>query len=129
MASASSHLSADRLGIRLSALCAAHCVASVALVGSAGAALMNPLIHEVGLVLAVGLGAVAFLVGALRHARVRPLLLGGAGLALMASALAVRHGPGEAALTIAGVALLSLGHWLNGRALAAGERGRFTGAN
>ena len=120
MASVSSHLSADRLGIRLSALCAAHCVASVALVGSAGAALMNPLIHEVGLVLAVGLGAVAFLAGVARHARIRPLLIGGAGLVLMASALAVRHGPAEAALTIGGVALLSLGHWLNGRALRGG---------
>ncbi len=109
----------DRLGVRLSALCAVHCVASVALVGSVGAALLNPLIHEVGLALAVLLGAVAFAGGLARHARPGPLLLGAGGLILMATALLVRHGPREAALTIAGVALLSTGHLLNGRFAAA----------
>ncbi len=113
--------SADRLGVRLSALCAVHCVASVALVGSVGAALLNPLIHEVGLALAVLLGAVAFAGGLARHARIGPMLLGGGGLATMAAAIGVRHGPAEAALTVAGVLLLSAGHLWNGRIASAGE--------
>lgn len=106
---------ADRWGVRLSSLCAAHCVATVALAGSAGAALANPLIHEVGLALAIALGAVAFLAGVARHARAGPLALGVAGLTLMGIALAVPHGMDEAALTVAGVVLLAIGHVWNGR--------------
>lgn len=108
-------LPTDRLGLGLSGLCAAHCVGTVALAGSLGAALADPLIHEVGLALALMLGVVAFGAGALRHARREPLALGLAGLGLMATALLVRHGAGEAALTVAGVALLAAGHWWNGR--------------
>lgn len=105
----------DRLGLGLSGLCAVHCVGTVALAGSLGAALANPLIHEVGLGLALILGLVAFGAGVLRHARREPLVLGLAGLTLMATALIVPHGVDEAALTVAGVALLAAGHWWNGR--------------
>ena len=105
----------DRLGIGLSGLCAVHCVGTLALAGSLGAALANPLIHEVGLSLALVLGLVAFGSGVARHARREPLALGLLGLALMAVALMVPHGAGEAALTVAGVALLAAGHWWNGR--------------
>ena len=115
MATAPSTPTGDRLGVGLSTLCAAHCVGTVALAGSLGAALANPLIHEVGLALALILGLVAFGGGLLRHTRPQPLVLGGAGLALMAVALLVPHGVGEAALTVAGVALLAAGHWWNGR--------------
>lgn len=106
---------ADRWGVRLSGLCALHCVATLALAGSAGAALANPLIHEVGLALAIGLGAIAFLAGLARHSRPEPIALGACGLLLMGLAVLIPHGVAEAALTVAGVALLAAGHWWNGR--------------
>lgn len=115
-------LPTDRLGLGLSGLCAVHCVGTVALAGSIGAALANPLIHEVGLALALILGLVALGAGVARHARREPLAIGLAGLTLMAVALLVPHGPGEAALTVVGVTLLATGHWWNGR--IAGARAR-----
>lgn len=115
-------LTQDRLGVGLSGLCAVHCVGTVALAGSLGVALANPLIHEVGLALALLLGLVAFGSGVARHARREPLMLGLSGLALMAAALLIPHGAGEAALTVAGVALLATGHWWNGRIAGAAAR-------
>lgn len=115
MDAARPHATGDRIGVGLSGLCAAHCVGTVALAGSLGAALANPLIHEIGLALALILGLVTFGSGLLRHTRPQPLVLGLSGLALMAFALAVPHGVEEAVLTVAGVALLAAGHWWNGR--------------
>lgn len=111
-------LTVDRIGITLSALCVVHCLATlgaIALLASAGL-LGDPLIHRVGLGLAVLIGAVALGQGALRHRRAVPLLLGGAGLLLMASALAVPHGPAEALVTVIGVSALAVGHWRNAQA-------------
>lgn len=108
----------DRLAIGLSGLCAAHCVATVVLLGalsSLGHFFANPLIHEVGLALAVLIAAVAFTSGVIRHGALGPLVAGGLGLALMASALFVPHGMAEAALTLLGVSFVSLGHWINSR--------------
>ena len=105
----------DRLGIGLSGLCAVHCVGTLVLAGSLSVVLSNPLIHEVGLALALIIGLVAFGGGVARHARREPLMLGFAGLSLMAAALLIPHGPGEAALTVAGVVLLAAGHLWNGR--------------
>jgi hypothetical protein len=45
-------------------------------------------------------------------------LIGGLGLCLMAGALTLPHGRGEAVFTIIGVALVALAHQLNRRALA-----------
>ncbi len=106
----------DRVGVLLSGLCAVHCVAGLLLVtilGLSGGALLNPAIHEVGLVLAVGIGAVGLGAGVLRHRRIGVLLTGLAGLALMATAMTLDHGPHEAVLTIVGVALLASAHWRN----------------
>ena len=106
----------DRVGVVLSGLCAVHCVAGLVLVtllGLSGGVLLNPAIHEVGLVLAVGIGALGLGAGVLRHRRIGVLLMGLLGLALMATALRVEHGPHEALLTIAGVALLASAHWRN----------------
>jgi hypothetical protein len=103
----------DRFGILLSALCAVHCVSGVVLVavlGVSGGALLDPRIHEVGLAAAVVIGAVGLGAGALRHGRRGPLMLGVAGLALMACGLVAPHGGAEVALTIAGVTLLATGH-------------------
>jgi len=52
----------DRIAIALSGACAAHCVGTAVVLGvlaSAGGIFENPLFHEVGLVLAILLGAVA----------------------------------------------------------------------
>jgi hypothetical protein len=106
----------DRVGVVLSGLCAVHCVAGLVLVtllGLSGGVLLNPAIHEVGLMLAVGIGAIGLGAGVLRHRRIGVLLMGLLGLALMATALRVEHGPHEALLTIAGVALLASAHWRN----------------
>ncbi|MFA9200875.1 MAG: MerC domain-containing protein, partial [Cypionkella sp.] len=64
--------SLDRAGITLSALCAAHCLATLVLVsalGLGGELLADPIIHEVGLALAMVVAAVAIGIGALRHRR------------------------------------------------------------
>ena len=106
----------DRLGIVLSALCALHCVAGIVLVaalGLGGGLLLDPAIHRVGLAIATIIAAAAIGLGAARHRRPAPLLAATAGLALMAGALAVGHGPAEMVLTIAGVALVASGHLLN----------------
>jgi hypothetical protein len=111
--------SIDRAGITLSALCAVHCLATVVLVstlGIGGELLGNPLIHEVGLALAMIIAAVAIGIGALRHRRAVPFVTAMTGLSFMGGALAVPHGAEEALLTIIGVGLVSLGHILNLRA-------------
>lgn len=106
----------DRAGVVLSALCAVHCLASIALIsalGIGGQFLLAPIIHEVGLALAMVIAAVAIGLGALRHRRAAPFVTAMTGLTFMGGALAVPHGYEEAVLTIIGVALVSLGHILN----------------
>ena len=106
----------DRVGVFLSGMCALHCVIGLVLVpvlGLGGGAFLAPEIHEVGLGLAILVGVVTIGIGALRHGRMGPLIIGGAGITLMASALAVGHGPAEAALTIAGVGLVAYAHIRN----------------
>jgi hypothetical protein len=49
----------------------------------------------------------------MRHGRIEPLVLGAAGLSLMAAALFVEHGLPEAVLTISGVALVAAAHIRN----------------
>jgi hypothetical protein len=108
----------DRMAIGLSSLCLIHCVATVLLaatLASAGAALANPAWHEVGFTVAILLGAVALGRGYASHRDWRPLLLGGAGLALMAVGLIRAEGLPEIASTMSGVVLLALAHRLNAR--------------
>lgn len=112
----------DRWAIWLSAACVVHCLATtvaLALLSTAGGMLGSPLIHEVGLALALALGLVAFGRGVITHRRLLPIALGGGGLALMAVAIVVPHGEShltESMFTIAGVVLLAAGHWSNRRA-------------
>ena len=109
----------DRAGMMLSGLCAIHCLASIAIVaalGIGGEFLLSPIIHRVGLALALVIAAVAIGWGALRHRRRAPFVVAMMGLTFMGGALAVPHGVEEAVLTIIGVALVSLGHILNLRA-------------
>lgn len=106
----------DRIGVALSALCAVHCVSGLVLatfLGLGGGMLLDPRIHEWGLAAAIGVGLFGLGFGALRHRQIGALVTGAIGLALMALALAVSHGAGEAVLTIAGVALVALAHLHN----------------
>ena len=109
----------DKLGIGLAGLCALHCVATVVLVsilGVGGHFLFDAGIHRVGLALALAIAAVAMGWGALRHDQTTPIVMASAGLAFMSVALLVPHGDDEIALTLIGVALVSVGHFLNMRA-------------
>lgn len=109
----------DKVGIALSALCAAHCLTTavaVVTVASFGGILLNPLIHEVGLMVAVALGLVALLQGVWRHGFMMPFGVGCFGLGVMAGAMSLGHGDGELVATLVGVAFLALGHDLNFRA-------------
>ena len=106
----------DRIGMLLSGLCAVHCVAVlvlVAVLGLGGGFLLNPMIHRVGLALAMGIAAVAIGGGALRHRKAAPFVLAMVGLSFMGGALAVPHGAEESVLTIIGVSLVIGAHILN----------------
>ena len=108
----------DRVGMVLSGLCALHCVAGVVVVtvmGLGGGILLDPSIHRIGLAIAMVVGGATIGIGAIRHGRVLPLALGSLGLTLMALALWTGHSAYEAALTICGVALVALAHFINMR--------------
>lgn len=106
----------DRVGVMLSGLCALHCVASILLVaglGLGGEFLLAPVIHRVGLALAIAVGAATLVIGVSRHRDPQTLQVGAAGIALMIVALLVGHGTAEAVLTISGVTLLAWAHIRN----------------
>ena len=106
----------DRLGMALSGLCLVHCLATsvlLALLSAAGGMLGSPVVHEVGLVLAMILGALALGRGILDHGYSMPSAVGGLGLGVMAGALSLGHDGSEALFTVAGAAILALGHRLN----------------
>ena len=106
----------DRLGMVLSGLCLVHCIAGLVIVaglGLGGTFLLDPMIHRVGLLLAVLVAGVAIGLGALRHRRRAPFVVAMTGLSFMGGALAVDHGFEEAVLTVIGVSLVALGHLLN----------------
>jgi hypothetical protein len=110
----------DRMAIALSGLCVVHCLASavfVAMVASAGGLLLHPMIHEVGMTLALGLGVIALGRGVVEHGFMMPAAVGGLGLGVMAGALMLPHESGEAMYSIIGVLILALGHDLNRRAV------------
>jgi hypothetical protein len=109
----------DNLGMGLAGLCLVHCLGTaiiLALLSSAGGLLLSPVIHEVGLVLAIIFGSLALIQGVLRHGFMLPAAIGGLGIGTMAGAAALPHGGGEIVLTVVGVAILALGHSLNQRA-------------
>ena len=106
----------DRVAMGLSGLCAVHCVATAILLGlvaSAGGMLGEPIIHEVGLTLAMILGAVALGRGIREHGFLLPCAVGFAGLGIMAYAMTLHESGFEPAFTILGVAVLALAHRLN----------------
>jgi MerC mercury resistance protein len=110
----------DRWAIWLSGLCVAHCLGTAILLGAASAVggfIENPLIHEIGLALAILFGVVAIGRGIFMHGYMMPPAIGALGLGVMTGALTLPHGEGEIIATIIGVCLLALGHDLNRRAV------------
>ena len=110
----------DRIAIALSGLCLVHCLATailVAMIASAGGMLLNPAIHEIGLMVAIGLGIVSLGRGIVDHGFMMPSAVGGLGLGVMGGALTLPHDGAEVVYTIIGVAILALGHDLNRRAV------------
>lgn len=110
----------DRLAIGLSGICVVHCLATAvffALLSAAGGLLISPMVHEVGLFFAIGLGIVALGRGVVDHGFMMPSAIGGLGLGIMSGALTMPHSGSEVVYTLVGVAVLALGHDLNRRAV------------
>jgi hypothetical protein len=106
----------DRFAMGLSGLCLVHCVATtvlLALLSAAGGVLGAPIIHEVGLSLAMMMGAFSLGRGILEHGYAMPSAIGALGLGVMAGALTLPHDGTEALYTVVGVGILALGHRLN----------------
>lgn len=115
-------LGSDRIAMTLSGLCLVHCIAGAVLFSTfaiLGDVLVSPVIHEVGLALAIPLAVWALGRGFLRHRRLLPLGMGGLGVMMMAIGVSVAHGdPREIAMTVLGVTLVASAHYLNRRAVA-----------
>jgi MerC mercury resistance protein len=112
--------SVDQIAMTLSGLCIAHCLATaifVTVLASAGGFLVDPHVHEIGLVLAMGFGAFGLGRGVLQHGFAMPVWIGSLGLGVMAGSLGLEHGLAEVSFSILGVLIVALGHDLNRRAV------------
>lgn len=111
----------DRMAMTLSGLCLLHCIGGVVLFSVfavIGEAFFDPIVHEIGLGLAIPLAILALGRGFTSHRKVTPLAIGAVGIGMMAAALSLPHGhKGEIALTVVGVSLVAAAHFLNRRAL------------
>jgi hypothetical protein len=110
----------DRLAIGVSGLCVVHCIASavfVAMLASAAGLLLDPIVHEVGMMIALVLGVFGLGRGILVHGFMLPASIGSLGLGIMAGALTLDHGGITTVYSVAGVLILALGHDLNRRAV------------
>ena len=106
----------DRIAMGVSGLCLVHCLATAVALGllsAAGGILGAPIIHEVGLTLAMVLGSIALGRGIVQHGFMMPSAIGALGLGVMAGALSLPHNGTEALYTVIGVMILALGHRLN----------------
>lgn len=113
----------DRLAVLVSGLCLVHCVSTIAFVAilsSAGGMLLDPLIHEIGLGIAIALGLFTLGRGVMDHGYIMPVAVGSLGLGMMMGAISLghdgAHGGREIFYTMLGVGLLALAHDLNYRA-------------
>ena len=101
----------DRLAIGLSGLCMVHCLGTtvvLAILASAGGMLGAPIIHEIGLSLAMLLGALSLGKGIFEHGYTMPSAVGGLGLGVMAGALTLPHDGTEALYTVVGLSLIHI---------------------
>ena len=82
--------------------------------------MLNPVIHEVGLGIAIALGFFTLGRGVLDHGFAMPAAIGALGLGMMIGAVQVGHEVGQGGMeilyTMMGVGLLALAHDLNYRA-------------
>ena len=109
----------DGLGLGIAGLCMVHCLATTVMLvvlASAGGVLLDPVIHEVGLLLAIVFGTLALGKGLWDHGFIMPAAIGALGIGIMGGALTLPHGDTEIFWTILGVGVLALGHDLNRRA-------------
>ncbi len=109
----------DGLGLSIAGLCLLHCFITTLLLvvfASAGGLFLNPLIHEIGLLLAIALGILALGKGFRDHGLFMPAFVGALGIGMMGGALTLPHGGMEIAWTVTGIIFLALGHLLNQRA-------------
>lgn len=109
----------DGLGLSIAGLCLLHCLMTTVLLtilASAGGALLNPMIHEIGLILAIFLGVLALGKGFRAHGLFMPAFIGALGIGMMCGAMTLPHGVMEIAWTVIGVVFLGFGHLLNHRA-------------
>ena len=114
--------SLDKMAIGLSGLCLAHCLVTAVVLtflASAGSLVLHPAFHEIGLVLAMALAALALGRGVVAHGYALPAWVGSLGLGVMAGALTLPHdgSGGEVIYSILGVMIVALGHDLNRRAV------------
>lgn len=112
--------SIDRLAIGVSGFCLVHCIASAVLVtvlASASGVLLDPIFHEVGMMVALVLGVAGLGRGVFDHGFMLPAAIGSLGLGIMAGALTLEHGGVTTVYSVAGVLILALGHDLNRRAV------------
>jgi hypothetical protein len=110
----------DRWAIGLSGLCFVHCVASAVLItvlASAGSVLLDPLFHEIGMMVALVLGVIGLGRGVVTHGYMLPSAIGSLGLGVMAGSLFLGHEAGGTLYSVLGVMILALGHDLNRRAV------------
>lgn len=110
----------DRLAIGVSGLCLVHCVATAVLLtvlASAGGLLVDPIFHEVGLMVALLLGVIGLGRGVMIHGFMLPAAIGSLGLGMMAGTLTLNHSGIEVLYSVVGVLILALGHDLNRRAV------------
>ena len=110
----------DRVAIGLSGLCLVHCIASavfVAVLASAGGLLLDPIVHEVGMMMALVLGIFGLGSGIRKHGFMLPAAIGSLGLGIMGGALTLEHGGLTTVYSVVGVLIVALGHDLNRRAV------------
>jgi hypothetical protein len=110
----------DRLGMVVSSLCLIHCLALPLIIAVlpalAGTLPSDAMVHSTLILIALPVTGYALLRGYRTHRRARPLLIGAAGMLLVAAALFV--GPflyAEQALTILGGLLVTGAHLINWR--------------
>jgi hypothetical protein len=106
----------DRIAMGLSGLCLVHCLATsvlLALLSAAGGMLGAPIIHEIGLGLAMIMGAIALGRGIIEHGYSMPSAVAGLGLRVMAGAMTMPHDGSEPLITVDGDGILAHGHRLN----------------
>jgi hypothetical protein len=112
---------ADRLGIFFSSLCALHCLLMPFLILSSGSVLAqfihNEWLERGFIAVCLGIAGFSFIRFKKMHGNALPLKLFGIALVLLLSTLFIHHSTAEVLVSIAGSALLIIGHVINTRSV------------